>query len=305
MSDMSPSAIKKALEAKASWFASKTKITEEGGEFLPLTVWAARGWCAETIRLEAAPEDKRKNKLGMDVYRVQVEKTANQTTTGRKAAVELATGARRRPLKRVRSDEPSQGAPPTPGPKALPEPAALAAPERSPRGKSSSSSSSSEDSGEDRAAAPAAPSPPREPSPKTAKRMKKEQEKAEKDAAKASARQEKTALAATKAEAKAAAKAAQALATKAGKVHALLQRSITSMKDACKSEDILLVPDVVANPVRGFLGAFQDHLRYAKEIRDGQRTVWISTLDDLPLKEAAAATKRLQACVHSLAKVPR
>ena len=135
--------------------------------------------------------------------------------------------------------------------------------------------------------------------------MKKEQEKAAKDARKALALQEKKARAAAKAEASASAKAAKALATKAGKVYALLQRSITGMKDACKNEDILLVLEAVVRPVREFLGAFQDHLQYAREIRDGQRTVWIPTLDDLPLKEAAAATRRLQACLHSLAKVPR
>ena len=62
------------------------------------------------------------------------------------------------------------------------------------------------------------------------------------------------------------------------------------------------MPEPIIAPVRNFLLAFEEHLDIAKELANGTRTVWVSTLDSIPVKEAKAAERRLRACLLMIGK---
>ena len=282
---MNPTQIRDHVEASMSWKMRKTSEYVEDGAFLPLGVWGHQGWCVATIAENAREEDIRTNQYGMVTYRVPIERTTKKDTNEREVLLKAVDSARRRP-KRQRSlandDLEEEAAPP---------PAAA----RPPSSSDSESGSSHE----------ASPSAPRSPSPRTKRAQAKAERQAKAAADKAAARAAAAAATQAKAKAKAEAKSAKALQTKAGKVYAVITRAITSMKQACRSDDILMVPEPVVAPVRSFLTVFQQHQIIARELRDGERTVWLSTLDDVPVKEAKAAERRLMACLNSLARVPR
>ena len=55
---------------------------EDGGEFLPLSVWQARGFDIERIRKFTAPQDRRYSDLLGDEYRVRILKTGKAGKEG-------------------------------------------------------------------------------------------------------------------------------------------------------------------------------------------------------------------------------
>jgi hypothetical protein len=74
---------------------------DDGSEWLPLSVWAARGFDAKCIELGAGPEDRRPHRLFGETFRVTIlksghrgHKTASKTDTMRASTVAaLPSGA--------------------------------------------------------------------------------------------------------------------------------------------------------------------------------------------------------------------
>ena len=81
---------------------------------------------------------------------------------------------------------------------------------------------------------------------------------------------------------------------KAKKVATVLQKAICSLKQACTSPYILSVPEPVLAPVRNYVKAFEQLLAVARNLAKGRRTVWLSALDRIPVKEAKAAEHNLR-----------
>jgi hypothetical protein len=80
---------------------------DDGGEFLPLSVWAARGWDPEAIRLNCRPADKRTHAVVGDTYRVSILKSGHRGHKGGSKTDEIsAAGA-------ASSGASSSGAPPS------------------------------------------------------------------------------------------------------------------------------------------------------------------------------------------------
>jgi hypothetical protein len=78
---------------------------DDGGEFLPLSVWLARGFDPEAIRLNCRPEDKRSHPVVGDTYRVSILKSGHRGHKGGSKTDEIsAAGA-------VSSGASSSGAP--------------------------------------------------------------------------------------------------------------------------------------------------------------------------------------------------
>ena len=95
---------------------------------------------------------------------------------------------------------------------------------------------------------------------------------------------------------------AEALKTKADRLHKTLARVVSQMQQTCQHIHLLRVPEVVLAPVRHYLDLFSTHATIAKEIRDGIRIAWVSTLYEVPFKDANASLKALLACLTALDK---
>jgi hypothetical protein len=65
---------------------------EDGGEFLPLGVWACRGFSAEDIALKSLPSDRKMHPVCGQTYRVRILRTAHvgSRTIKRKSANQVA-----------------------------------------------------------------------------------------------------------------------------------------------------------------------------------------------------------------------
>jgi hypothetical protein len=79
---------------------------DDGGQFLPLAVWAKQGWDPEAIRLNCRPSDRRSHPVVGDTYRVSILQSGHRGHKGGSKTDELsAAGA-------VSTGASSSGAPP-------------------------------------------------------------------------------------------------------------------------------------------------------------------------------------------------
>jgi hypothetical protein len=80
---------------------SHEQFFERGGEFLPLSVWANKGYDPETIRTKSKPENKSSHEVLGDVYRVAILATGERGARGFQSRHELEA----RPKKQLKIDE--------------------------------------------------------------------------------------------------------------------------------------------------------------------------------------------------------
>jgi hypothetical protein len=66
---------------------------DEHAEWLPLEVWASRGYNKDAIEAKARPEDKRQHPVLGDVYRVSILQTGNRGVRGTKKTDTLSAAS--------------------------------------------------------------------------------------------------------------------------------------------------------------------------------------------------------------------
>ena len=80
---------------------SHEQFFERGGEFLPLSVWASKGYDPEIIRTRSKPQNKSSHEVLGDVYRVAILATGERGARGFQSRHELEA----RPKKQLKIDE--------------------------------------------------------------------------------------------------------------------------------------------------------------------------------------------------------
>jgi hypothetical protein len=172
---------------------SHEQFFERGGVFLPLSVWANKGYDPETIRTKSKPENKSSHEVLGDVYRVAILATGERGARGFQSRHELEA----RPKKQLKIDELLLAIEGTPVPQpheladeedAEPEPSPA-----SPTDDSSSSDSSSDSSSSSSSHDKKKKKSKKKKSKKVKKEKKKRKQKAAKKAAAALAKREKLA----------------------------------------------------------------------------------------------------------------
>jgi hypothetical protein len=170
---------------------SHEQFFERGGVFLPLSVWANKGYDPETIRTKSKPENKSSHEVLGDVYRVAILATGERGARGFQSRHELEA----RPKKQLKIDELLLAIKGTPVPQpheladeedAEPEPSPA-----SPTDDSSSSDSSSDSSSSSSSHDKKKKKSKKKKSKKVKKEKKKRKQKAAKKAAAALAKREK------------------------------------------------------------------------------------------------------------------
>ena len=71
-----------ARSASLNKFNKEETENKEGSEFLPLSVWASRGFDAERIGRLSKPENIREDEVLGTCYRVEISSTFNKRTWG-------------------------------------------------------------------------------------------------------------------------------------------------------------------------------------------------------------------------------
>jgi len=89
-------------------YENRETFFESSGEFLPLSVWATRGYDVVALEAHAAPEDKREDPIFGTIYRIRVLTTGERGAQGFQR-LRCLEGKRQR-VKRVAQDEAIEGA---------------------------------------------------------------------------------------------------------------------------------------------------------------------------------------------------
>ena len=172
---------------------SHEQFFERGGEFLPLSVWASKGYDPEIIRTKTKPENKSSHEVLGDVYRVAILATGERGSKGFQSRHEIEA----RPKKQLKIDElllAIKGTPvPQPHELTDEEDAQPAPSPASPTDDSSSSDSSSDSSSSSSSHDKKKKKSKKKKSKKVKKEKKKRKAKAAKKAAAALAKREKLA----------------------------------------------------------------------------------------------------------------
>ena len=79
----------KSYNREEEWF-------DEGGDYLPLSVWASRGWDIERIEQNTKPEDVRETAQGGRTYRVKIQSGGTRGARGKIDTNELMGQSRKR-----------------------------------------------------------------------------------------------------------------------------------------------------------------------------------------------------------------
>jgi len=79
----------KSYNREEEWF-------DEGGDYLPLSVWASRGWDIERIEQNTKPEDVRETAQGGRTYRVKIQSGGTRGARGKIDTNEIMGQSRKR-----------------------------------------------------------------------------------------------------------------------------------------------------------------------------------------------------------------
>jgi hypothetical protein len=115
-----PIAVMKAKEMLQKHEAHES-FYEFGGEFLPLSVWASRGFDTKAVQEKSAPEDKSTHLVLGEVYRVKIMKGGQRGSQGSNRTEDLVSSSKRPKLgaptkQRAGSAKSAPEAPPSPAP---------------------------------------------------------------------------------------------------------------------------------------------------------------------------------------------
>ena len=69
---------------KMQAFEEHAEYYDDGGEWLPLSVWATRGFDVEAIALKSRPEDRRSHPIVGDTFRVSILRSGHRGNKGAK-----------------------------------------------------------------------------------------------------------------------------------------------------------------------------------------------------------------------------
>jgi hypothetical protein len=242
---------------------------QDGGEFLPLSVWAKRGFDPDRIEAKALPSDIQEHSVLGPTYRVRIISMGNRGARGIKRAHNLeATATVKRPaavpkILAIGNGDGPEGAVPEPAP-VTPVADPSPAPSRSASSGSSSPSSSSS-SGHKKKKKKHSKKSKKDKKSKKEKKSKKSKKDAKPNQAESPA-ELKARLLVEKAKAKDLEKEHAANKKFAGILIAKLQPVVLSMQGLADKDTMDLVPEMLRTPFMDHLLLFNSHVLAATAV---------------------------------------